>query len=56
MTNQAGPQNPNLVHSQCNKWAIGPIGLLGTTSRGIRSSHYNNDPQNVAVPNTSVRK
>ena len=32
---------------QWNQWAIGPIDSLGTTSRGIRSSQYSKDPQNV---------
>jgi len=32
---------------QWNQWAIGPIDSLGTTNRGIGSSQYNKDPQNV---------
>ena len=32
---------------QWNQWAIGPIDSLGTTTRGIRSSQYSKDPQNV---------
>ena len=32
---------------QWNQWAIGPIDALGTTGRGIRSSQYSKDPQNV---------
>ena len=32
---------------QWNQWLIGPIDSLGTTKRGIRSSQYSKDPQNV---------
>ena len=34
---------------QWNQWAIGPLDSLGTTNRGIRSSYYSKDPQNVMI-------
>ena len=41
---------------QWNQWAIGPIGNLGTTFRGMRSSQYNKDPQNVVFWEYNVKK